>query len=112
MMRKLFARLRKIREFERRELAFLKSFVDFDIVIEIGYAEEQKQPLTPKRLFLLKLGSLTTVRRRLAQLMARGIVAQRPAEYNRHAAMLTITPPARKLLRNYGKVLTAISTQS
>ena len=38
---KLFTGLRKIREFERRQLPFLKSVVDFDIVIEIGYAEEQ-----------------------------------------------------------------------
>ena len=37
---KLFAALRQIREFERAQLPFLKSIIDFDIVIEIGYAEE------------------------------------------------------------------------
>ena len=41
---KLFAALRKIREFERGQLPFLKSIVDFDIVIEIGYAEEEGPP--------------------------------------------------------------------
>ena len=38
---KLFTGLKQIREFERMQLPFLKSVVDFDIVIEIGYAEEQ-----------------------------------------------------------------------
>ena len=37
---KLFTGLKQIREFERRQLPFLKSVIDFDIVIEIGYAEE------------------------------------------------------------------------
>ena len=36
-------RIEKIREFERLQLPFLKSVVDFDIVIEIGYAEERGQ---------------------------------------------------------------------
>ncbi len=52
---KLFTGLKKIREYERQQLPFLKSVVDFDIVIEIGYAEEQGQPLTLKQLFLLNV---------------------------------------------------------
>jgi len=52
---KIFTGLKKIREFERRQLSFLKSIVDFDIVIDIGYAEEQEQPLTLKRLLLLNI---------------------------------------------------------
>jgi hypothetical protein len=36
----LFAGLKKIREIEKTHLSFIKSLVDFDIVIEIGYAEE------------------------------------------------------------------------
>lgn len=73
---KLFAALRKIREFERLQLPFLNSLIDFDIIIEIGFAAEQKQPLTPKQLFLLHLGSLTTVRRRLTKLVDQGIVTR------------------------------------
>ena len=45
---KLFTGLRKLRDYQRQQLPFLKSVVDFDIVIEIGYAEEQGQPLTLK----------------------------------------------------------------
>jgi len=70
---KLFAGLKRIREFERRQLPFLKSVIDFDIIIEIGYAEEQGQPLTLKQLFLLEFGSRTTVRRKLAKLVEQRI---------------------------------------
>jgi DNA-binding MarR family transcriptional regulator len=112
----LFATLRKIREFERQQLPFLKSVIDFDIVIEIGYAEEQKQPLTPKQLFLLKLGSPTTVRRRLAKLEEQGIITRRANADDRRSAFLTITSRSLKqlgkygrMLGKYGRVLTGIS---
>jgi DNA-binding MarR family transcriptional regulator len=106
---KLFATLRKIREFERLELPFLKSIIDFDIIIEIGYAEEQKEPLTPKRLFLLKLGSATTARRRLAKLIGRGIVITRTNTNDRRSAILTLAPSTLRQLGKYGKLLVAIS---
>ena len=69
---KLFAALRKIREFERLQLPFLKSVIDLDIVIQIGYAEEEGQPLKLKQLYLLKITSRSTVRRRLARLIRTG----------------------------------------
>ena len=71
LIMKLFTGLRKIREFERLQLPFLKSVIDFDIVIEIGYAEEEGHPLTLKQLFLLKVSSRTTVRRKLAKLSSK-----------------------------------------
>src|SRR5258706_13690352 len=74
---KLFARLRQMREFERAQMPFLKSIVDFDIVIEVGYAEEQGQPLTLKQLLLLNHSSRTTVRRRLEHLIRQGTVRRR-----------------------------------
>ena len=63
-----------MREFEQLQLPFIRSFIDFDIIIEIGYAQENTKPLSPKPLFLLGLGSITTVRRRLAKLTEQGIV--------------------------------------
>ena len=106
---KLFAALRRIREFERLQLPFLKSVIDFDIIIEVGYAEEKKQPLTPKQLSLLKLGSRTTVRRRLAKLEEQGIVTRRANAEDRRSAFLAIHSSSLKLLGRYGKLLTGIS---
>jgi DNA-binding MarR family transcriptional regulator len=107
---KLFTGLRKIREFERLQLPFLKSVVDFDIVIEIGYAEEQGQPLTLKQLFLLNFGSRTTVRRKLAALVEQGMVIRRKHANDQRANLLSISPSSIKLLSKYVGALTVIST--
>jgi DNA-binding MarR family transcriptional regulator len=106
---KLFTGLKKIREFERQQLPFLKSVVDFDIVIEIGYAEEQEQPLTLKQLFLLNIRSRTTVRRKLRRLIDQGIVMRRKHANDQRASVLTISPSTVKLLSKYGGTLTSIS---
>ena len=106
---KLFTGLKKIREFERLQLPFLKSVADFDIVIEIGYAEEQRQPLTLKQLFLLNISSRTTVRRKLARLIEQGIVVRRKHANDNRASLLTISASSIKLLGKYGGTLTSIS---
>ena len=106
---KLFTGLKKIREFERLQLPFLKSVVDFDIVIEIGYAEEQGQPLTLKQLFLLNFSSRTTVRRKLARLIEQGIVIRRKHANDHRASLLIISPSSVKLLGKYGGTLASIS---
>ena len=91
------------------QLPFLKSVVDFDIVIEIGYAEEQGQPLTLKQLFLLNISSRTTVRRKLAKLIEQGIVIRRKHANDHRASLLVIAPASVKLLSKYGGTLTSIS---
>ncbi len=106
---KLFAALRKMREFERLQLPFIRSLIDLDIIIEIGYAQEQKKPLTPKPLFLLALGSITTVRRRLARLTAQGVVTRRPNPSDHRSDVLGISPSSLKLLNKYGSLLTGFS---
>jgi DNA-binding MarR family transcriptional regulator len=107
---KLFAALRKIREFERSQLSFLKSIIDFDIVIEIGYAEEEGQPLTLKQLFLLNISSRTTVRRKLTRLIEQNIVARRKHATDHRSTLLTLAPSSVKLLGKYGGALTTISS--
>ena len=107
----LFATLRKIREFERQQLPFLRSLLDFDIIIEIGSAQEMKKPLSPKPLFLLKLGSVTTVRRRLAKLTEQGIVKRRTDASDRRSEILTLSAASLKLLNRYGGVLTDPSSR-
>lgn len=106
---KLFTGLREIRAFERLQLPFFKSLIDFDIVIEIGYLEEQGQPPTLKQLFLLNISSRTTVRRKLARLIEQGIVIRLKRASDHRASLLTISPSGVKLLGKYGGTLTAIS---
>ena len=106
---KIFTGLKKIREFEKRQLPFLKTVVDFDIVIEIGYAQEQGLPLTLKQLVLLNLCSRTTIRRNLVRLSERGIVKRRKSANDHRTRLLTIAPSIVKVLGKYGSTLTSIS---
>ena len=98
---KLFSALRGIREFERLHLPLLKSMLDFDLVIEIGYAEEQAQPLTLKQLLLLNLSSRTTVRRKLEGLIERGIVRRRKSARDQRSSILGISSSGYKSLAKY-----------
>ena len=104
---KLFAALRHIREFERAQFPFLKSIIDFDLVIEIGYAEEMGQPLTQKQVLLLNLSSRTTVRRRLAALIAKGVVRRRKNAHDLRSSLLHVAPSSHKLFGKYHGVLTS-----
>jgi len=106
---KLFTGLKKIREFEKRQLPFLRSIFDFDIVIEVGYAEEQGQSLTLKQLLLLNICSRTTVRRKLATLIEQGIVIRRKRANDHRASHLKISPIGVKLLGKYGGTLMSIA---
>ena len=106
---KLFTGLKQIREYEKLQLPFLRSVADFDIVIEIGYAEEQGQPLTLKHLLLLNIISPTTVRRKLARLIDEGIVIRRKQLHDHRASLLIVAPSSVKSLGRYGGTLTSIS---
>jgi DNA-binding MarR family transcriptional regulator len=98
---KLFTGLKKIRELEKLHLPFLKSVIDLDIVIEIGYAEEHDRPLTLKRLYLLQISSHGTVRRKLANLIDQGMIIRRKQASDRRASLLLISPGTIKLLSKY-----------
>jgi DNA-binding MarR family transcriptional regulator len=106
---KFFAGLRKIREFERLQLPFLRSIFDFDIIVEIGYEEERGKPITLKRLYLLNICSRGTMRRKLAVLIGRGIVIKRPHPKDRRASLLLIAPSALKLIGKYSGFLSSVS---
>jgi hypothetical protein len=106
----LFTALKKIREFQRLQLPFIRSLVEFDIIIEIGHAQEQKRILTPKQLFLLDLGAVTTVRRRLAKLTEQGVVRRLANTKDHRSDVLTLSPACLKVLDRYGAVLAGIAT--
>ena len=104
---KLFASLKKIREYERGQLPFLKSIIDYDIVIEVGYAEELGNPLTLKQLLLLKLSSRTTVRRKLSRLIREGVIKTRKNARDGRSSHLLIAPTSLKTFTKYGAAAAA-----
>jgi DNA-binding MarR family transcriptional regulator len=106
---KLFSGLRKIRKLERIQLPFLKSVFDFDILVEVGYAEEMGQPLSLKRFYLLNICSRSTSRRKLARLVDQGIIIRRKNSSDNRASLLLVSPSAVKMLSKYGGMLMSVS---
>jgi hypothetical protein len=106
---KLFAGLRKLRELEKLQLPFLKSVFDFDIVVEIGYAQEVGRPLTLKQFYLLNICSRTTIRRKLSRLVDQGVVIRRKDTTDQRATLLVVSSSAVKSLSKYGSALSSIS---
>jgi DNA-binding MarR family transcriptional regulator len=106
----LFATLKRKREFERQQMPFVRSLIDFDIIIEIGYAQERKRLLTPKQLFLLKLGSVSTVRRRLTGLTSQGVVTRSANAKDNRSDVLTLSAASLRTLEKYGSFLLSIPT--
>jgi len=105
----LFAILKKKRDFERAHLPFIASLLDFDLIVEIGYAQEQKKKITPKQLFLLKLGSVSSVRRRLTKLTVEGIVVRQPNSSDQRSEFLTLSAASVRVLERYGGLLISLS---
>jgi hypothetical protein len=101
----LFHRLKALREFERQELAFLKTLEDRDLVCEIGLRQALGEPLTVKQVFLLGLGSVPTVQRRLARLRKLGILQHRRSDADRRSVEVTLSPKALRALDRYADLL-------
>jgi DNA-binding MarR family transcriptional regulator len=106
---KLFTGLRKIRQAERAHLPQLKTLIDYDIVIEIGYAEERGRPLTLKRLYLLEICSRGSMRRHIGRLVAIGMISREKHPIDGRASLLLIPPATFKLFSKFSGALSSIS---
>ena len=104
-MQSAFARLKALRDFERSQLAFLKTLEDRDLLCEIGLAQSRGEPLTVKQVFLLGLGSVPTVQRRLGRLRQLGVIQQRRCDHDRRSVEITIAPKTAKVLVQYAELM-------
>jgi len=102
---RIFERLRALRAFEKRSLPFLKSLEDFDLVVEIGYHQERGETLTLKQLYLLGIGSIATVQRRLSVLKEMGVVLLKRSKEDARSFELTLSPKICKTYRQHGALL-------
>lgn len=85
-----FRKLKIIRTYIGR-IPKLNSMQDFDIVLELGFAQRSGQPLTLKRLMLLNLASSATLRRHLNRLVTNGTVIKKAAASDHRNIELTIS---------------------
>jgi hypothetical protein len=98
----VFAQMRALAEFRRRDLPVLETIEDHDLVWEIGHYQVLGAALTLKLLLRMGLGSEATVQRRLRRLKLLGVVRQKPSGTDRRVIELTLSPD---YMRAFGRML-------
>ena len=90
-----------LREFERKELHFIGSLEDLDLVWLIGYAQQTGKPAGLKELLNGNFGSPKTVQRRLERLRRLLIVEYTRSEEDARRIQLFLTPETLKRIDRY-----------
>src|ERR1700674_1170473 len=108
----VFARMRALSEFVRRELPFLRTIEDHDVVWEIGHYQALGAPLTLKQLLVVGIGSVATVQRRLQRLKRLDVVHQSRSQTDRRVFELTLNPSYMRAFVKYGMILSGAQTAS
>lgn len=103
-----FKKLKTIRMFEKLHLQQLRTHEDFDIVIEVGFHQENGSPLTLKALMLLNITSPATVQRRIGSLVQNGIITRTRCASDRRSIELGVSPQTRELIERYVQLLSDI----
>lgn len=105
---KMFGPIRRLKEFEHQYLPHLQSHIDFMVIAEIGYYQEQGSPLTVKKLLLLDIGAPATVQRHLRRLVRLGLVRKRRLRHDRRVWQLEIDAAVRKTYAKYVRLLSRL----
>lgn len=95
-----FKQFRKVKSV-LSEIPGIKTYKDFDILIEIGYHQEKGCPLTLKQLMLLNIASRATVRRYLTCLVRDGMVEKFVSANDQRSVMLRLSVSAVKTLTTH-----------
>lgn len=101
----MFQQLRRLQAFTQKNFPCLQSLIDWALIVEIGYYEEQGRPLTMKGLLLLKLGAPATVHRRLQRLADLGLVHKLRANHDGRIFHLELDPAVRMKFAKYLKLV-------
>ena len=104
---RLFDKLRALRAFEQQHRDSLGTVEDRHLIGEIGYHQGKGKPLTLKQLFLLDVGSIATVQRRLRRLKDLGLVQHRRAASDRRAVELTLSPKCIRIFAKYDALMSS-----
>ena len=83
------------------EIPGIRTYKDFDILIEIGYHQEEGYPLTLKQLMLLGIASQATVRRYLSHLVRDGMVEKFESVNDQRSVMLRLSASTVRTLSDH-----------
>lgn len=95
------------------EIPGIKTYKDFDILIEIGYHQEKGCPLTLKQLMLLEIASQATVRRYLSYLVRDGMVEKfESADDHRYVMLRLSASTVKTLSAHFSKIIKHLADQT
>lgn len=97
----IFKKLNSIRAFQRTNMSYLESLEDYDMVCEIGSAQEAGTLILAKHLVEGSLGAPATLRRRLDRLVKLGIVTKTRGKDDERTAPLQLS---RDAIKAYGRL--------
>ncbi len=98
---KTFEKLNRIRAFQRQHMPYLKALEAYDMICEIGTAQEKGTLILAKHLIEDNLGANATLRRHLERLVKLGIVTKSKGKDDERTAPLHLSKDA---LKAYGKL--------
>lgn len=100
-----FEKLRILRAFRTQHANIFATQEDHHLLSEIGLHQARGQPLTLKQLFLLDIGSIATIQRRVRKLKELGIVKYRQAPRDRRSVELTLSPRCIRVFAQYDALM-------
>lgn len=103
-----FKKLKTIRAFEKQHLPHLRTHEDFDIVVEVGFHQDNGSPLTLKGLILLNISSPATIQRRICALVQDGVITRTRCASDRRSLELGVSAHTRALIERYVEMLSDI----
>lgn len=103
----IFSLLQRLNTLEKVAVPFVWTKVDRDILIAVGAAGEQGEPLGLKQLTLREIASAATVRRRIAHLTEKGYIDKVVHRNDRRAVVYVVSPPIAKYMERLGMELLA-----
>ena len=107
-----FKKIQKVKSI-MSEIPGIKTYKDFDILIEIGYHQEKGCPLTLKQLMLLKIASQATVRRYLSNLVRDGMVEKFESVDDQRSVMLRLSASTIKTFSaQFSRIVKHLSDQT
>jgi DNA-binding MarR family transcriptional regulator len=101
--------LRALRAFEKQHFGFLQTLEDLNLVREVALHQAEGKPLTLKQMFLLDIGSVATVQRRLRRLKEEGVIQQRRSAADARSVELTVAPRYARAFEKYEMLLSGES---
>lgn len=102
-----FDKLRALKTFRKEHADIFGTLEGHHLVSEIGLYQAKAQPLTLKQLFLLDIGSVSTVQRRLRRLKELGLVRHRQAASDRRSIELTLSPKCIRIFAQYDALMSS-----